>query len=208
MRAPGNEHLSKAEWRERILRARASLSHSEHAEEAAALAASVASVATSTVCAYLPFGTEPGTISMLDALVRAGSRVLLPVIPDVPGPLDWAVYTGVDELVPGRLRGVREPSGARLGIEALGAAEVTLVPALGVDRRGVRLGRGAGYYDRSLAFADPDASLLAVVRAAELVEHLPGQPHDVPMHGALTPAGLIRLPRCEAPDSVERDPDL
>ncbi|MDT8911307.1 5-formyltetrahydrofolate cyclo-ligase [Amycolatopsis sp. PS_44_ISF1] len=208
MRAPGNEHLSKAEWRTRVLRARASLSRSEHAEEAAALAASAVPVATPTVCAYLPFGTEPGTVSLLDALVKAGSRVLLPVVPDVPGPLDWAVYTGAGELVPGRLRGVREPAGPRLGVEAVTTAELTLVPALGVDRRGTRLGRGAGYYDRSLVFADPRSLLLAVVRASELVEQLPGQPHDVPMNGALTPAGVIRLPRCEAPDSVARDPDL
>ena len=70
-----------------------------------------------------------------------------------------------------------------------------LVPALGVDRRGMRLGRGAGYYDRSLLFAAPDAVLLAVVRDEELVECLPGQPHDVRMSGALTPArGVLELP--------------
>ena len=45
-----------------------------------------------------------------------------------------------------------------------------LVPALAVDRRGVRLGRGAGFYDRSLPLAAPAARLVAVVRDDELVD--------------------------------------
>ncbi|WP_326566346.1 5-formyltetrahydrofolate cyclo-ligase [Amycolatopsis rhabdoformis] len=192
MLAPGNEHLSKTEWRARVLQARAALSPSEHAAEAAALAEVAATVAASTVCAYVPFDTEPGTVSLLNALVKAGSRVLLPVIPDVVGPLDWAVYADESTLVPGRLRGILEPSGPRLGIDAVSRADVVLVPALAVDRRGVRLGRGAGHYDRSLGSAGAD--LLAVVRAEELVDSLPGEAHDVPMTGALTPAGLVRLP--------------
>jgi 5-formyltetrahydrofolate cyclo-ligase len=70
------------------------------------------------------------------------------------------------------------------------------VPALAVDRRGVRLGRGGGYYDRSLPLAAPGAALVAVVRDTELVPHLPSDPHDVPMTAALTPtAGLTPLPR-------------
>jgi 5-formyltetrahydrofolate cyclo-ligase len=70
-----------------------------------------------------------------------------------------------------------------------------LVPALAVDRRGVRLGRGAGHYDRSLVFASAGAARLAVVRDEELVERLPGEPHDVRMTGALTPGrGVVELP--------------
>ncbi len=69
-----------------------------------------------------------------------------------------------------------------------------LVPALAVDRGGVRLGRGAGFYDRTLPLADPDALLVAVVRDEEIVDHLPAEPHDVRMTHALTPAaGLIAL---------------
>jgi 5-formyltetrahydrofolate cyclo-ligase len=71
---------------------------------------------------------------------------------------------------------------------------VVLVPALAVDRRGVRLGRGGGFYDRSLSFCRPGARLVAVVRDSELVDELPGEPHDVPMTHALTPGGgLTRL---------------
>ncbi|SFQ18407.1 5-formyltetrahydrofolate cyclo-ligase [Amycolatopsis rubida] len=194
MHEPGNETPSKAEWRTRILRARAELPPEAHAREAAALAAAASSIHAETVCAYLPFGTEPGQISLVNALA---ARVLLPVIPDTPGPLDWAEYTGPDALVPGRLRGVLEPSGPRLGTAAVASAQVLLIPALAVDRHGTRLGRGAGYYDRTLTAA-PNTARVAVVRAEEVVDRLPAEPHDVPMTAVLTPSGLIQLPTAAA----------
>jgi 5-formyltetrahydrofolate cyclo-ligase len=195
MHALGNEHLSKAEWRNRLTRARAEQTAESHAQEASALVSVVSKVTATTVCAYLPFGTEPGTTALADALAAAGARVLLPVILPEPGPLDWAEYTGETDLRPGRLRGILEPTGKRLGVDAVGTAELVLVPALAVDRQGVRLGRGAGHYDRSLVFAAAGATLLAVVRDEELVDRLPGQPHDVRMSGALTPGrGVLELP--------------
>ncbi|WP_370968780.1 5-formyltetrahydrofolate cyclo-ligase [Amycolatopsis sp. cg9] len=195
MHALGNEHLSKAEWRDRLKRARADQTAESHAAEASALVNAVSKVTSGTVCAYLPFGTEPGTVALADALAAGGARVLLPVIQPEPGPLEWAEYTGEADLVPSRFRGIREPGGKRLGAEAVRAAELILVPALAVDRRGVRLGRGAGHYDRSLVFAEAGATLLAVVRDGELVDRLPGEPHDVRMTGALTPGrGVVGLP--------------
>ncbi len=69
---------------------------------------------------------------------------------------------------------------------------MVFVPALAVDRAGVRLGRGAGFYDRSLPLADPAARLVAVVRDDELVDEIPAEPHDVRMTHALTPRqGLV-----------------
>jgi 5-formyltetrahydrofolate cyclo-ligase len=81
-----------------------------------------------------------------------------------------------------------------LGVDAIASASVVLVPALAVDLAGVRLGRGAGFYDRSLSSVDPAALLVAVVRDDELVDLLPGADHDVPMTHALTPGlGLVAL---------------
>ncbi|MDN2502602.1 5-formyltetrahydrofolate cyclo-ligase, partial [Nocardia nova] len=72
--------------------------------------------------------------------------------------------------------------------------EVIVMPALAVDRLGVRLGRGAGYYDRTLPAARPDARLVAVVRDSELLDVLPEEPHDRRMGWALLPeAGLCTL---------------
>jgi len=188
---------TKAEWRTRVLRERRAVAPETKQAEAESLVAFVTSVTPApdvgfTVCAYVPVGTEPGSTAMLDALRDAGRRVLLPVT-GAPGPLEWAEFTGQDDLVPAGY-GLREPRGPVLPSTEVGAASVVLVPALAVDEQGVRLGRGAGFYDRTLGMARPDAMLVAVVRDSELVPRLPGDPHDVAMTHALTPGrGLVRL---------------
>lgn len=190
---------SKAQWRARFNANRAAVSAQQKVAEATALAEAVAGIHAGTVSCYVPFGSEPGSITLLDLLRDRGCRVLLPVIPDVRGPLDWAEYSGASSLAPGNFQPALEPNGPRLGPRAIGEAEVVLAPALGVDQQGVRLGKGAGYYDRSLVFAAPDAQLVAVIRDAELVERLPAEPHDVRMDAVLTPErGLLPLPRGDA----------
>ncbi len=140
-----------------------------------------------TVAAYVPVGTEPGSLSLLDALADRDVRVLVPIVDDgPPRPLDWVLYDGQDSLKTGRF-GLLEPSGPRLGVDALEAASVIMLPALAVDRRGVRLGRGAGYYDRTVG--NVDAELVAVVFDDELVDELPEEDTDVRVGWALTPEG-------------------
>lgn len=184
----------KARWRARMKAGRAAISAGQQVREAAALAEEVAGIPATTVCCYVPFGSEPGSIALLDVFRDRGIRVLLPVVPPTPGPLDWAEYTGTSALGKGNLLPVLEPSGPRLGPAAIGEADLVLVPALAVDRSGVRLGRGAGYYDRSLALASPEADLVAVIRDTELVDRLPAESHDIRMTAVLTPSnGLVRL---------------
>ncbi len=152
-----------------------------------------------TVCAYVPVSTEPGSVEMLDVLLRRRGRVLLPVArtaaDDTPLPLRWGEYPtdGLNGLVRGRW-GLLEPPEPWLPESALAEAALVLVPALAVDLRGVRLGRGRGFYDRSLPGRDPRAWLIAVVRDDELVSELPAEEHDVRMTHALTPRrGLSAL---------------
>ncbi|MFI6868301.1 5-formyltetrahydrofolate cyclo-ligase [Nocardia sp. NPDC050406] len=180
----------KQAWRAEMLRRRRAVPAEVRAAEAAELARAVTELgARGWVCAYVPVGGEPGSVDMLDALRAGGARVLLPVT-GPPGPLAWAEYLGPERLRRARY-GLLEPDGEPLD-GALGLAEVILVPALAVDRRGVRLGRGAGYYDRSLHEARAGARLVAVVRDDELVEALPEEPHDRRMGWALTPRRGLR----------------
>ncbi len=146
------------------------------------------------VAAYAPLSTEPGFPDLADAVVVLCGEVLLPIartsVDGIPQPLQWSVYrSGPLVAAP---HGLFEPPPPWLPPSALGSARTVLVPALAVDRHGVRLGRGAGFYDRSLSFRDPAARLIAVVRDEELLDELPAEPHDVAMTHALTPGhGLI-----------------
>ncbi|MGH3550293.1 MAG: 5-formyltetrahydrofolate cyclo-ligase [Pseudonocardiaceae bacterium] len=183
----------KSELRQRLVAARREVPAAVRDSEAAALAAAVLPGLPGTVCAYWPVGVEPGSPELLDGLVRHGCPVLLPVVSAL-GPLDWARYTGAGSLQAGPL-GLLEPAGPLLGCAAIATAVLVLVPALAVDRIGIRLGRGRGHYDRTLPLATPGTPLVAIVRDEEVLPSLPRQPHDIPVTAALTPArGVIPLP--------------
>jgi 5-formyltetrahydrofolate cyclo-ligase len=179
---------AKTALREFHLRRRRERSEAERDEAAAAIAATLVGHldGTGTVAAYVPLPLEPGAGRLPGALTDLDMRVLLPVVPDQGRQLDWAVAGG--PLAQGRY-GLLQPDGPRLGPEALGEADVVVVPALALDRHGVRLGRGGGYYDRALPSARPDTVLVAVVFDDELVDQLPAELHDRRIGAVVTPSG-------------------
>lgn len=202
----GTAEVAKTQLRRRLSAARGAVPAAVREAEAAALATTSLDQcfdrspagSPTTVCAYWPVGSEPGSPELLDRLRRRGCQVLLPVVGargGPRGPLDWAEYTGPGSLRAGPL-GLREPEGPLLGHAAITRAGLVLVPALAVDHRGVRLGRGGGYYDRTLPLATPGTTLIAVVRDDEVLPWLPAEPHDVLVTAVLTPGGgLLSLPR-------------
>lgn len=141
-----------------------------------------------TVAAYVATRREPGGTAMLDVLADQGIRVLLPIVPEgEPQRLQWGEYRGERHLEEGRWN-LLEPQGIRLDPDTLVQAKLILVPAVAVDRRGVRLGRGAGYYDRTLAHMP--GQIVAVVHDSEVVDHeLPEGEYDVRVQWILTPSG-------------------
>ncbi|MFF4726553.1 5-formyltetrahydrofolate cyclo-ligase [Streptomyces mirabilis] len=151
-----------------------------------------------TVAAYVSVGSEPGTLALLDALHARGVRVLLPVLL-ADNDLDWGAYAGegsLERVQHGGRMALLEPAGERLGREAVQDADAVLLPGLAVDRRGMRLGRGGGSYDRVLARlerAGVDPALVVLLYDAEVVEHVPAEPHDRPVHAVVTPSGVRRF---------------
>lgn len=133
------------------------------------------------VAAYEPLRTEPGSTQILTALHERGVRVLVPLIqPDRD--LDWVTWTP-------------DGIGSALGVTAIGAAGLVLVPALAVALDGTRLGRGGGSYDRALGRCSAGALTAALLFEDEVLPALPRDPWDRPVDFALTPQGWQRVGR-------------
>ncbi|MGW2511228.1 5-formyltetrahydrofolate cyclo-ligase [Streptomyces scopuliridis] len=193
-----NDMTGKAALRRELLAVRALLSSEDARETAAVLARRALDLpelaGARTVAAYVSVGREPGTRALLDALRARGVRVLLPVLL-ADNDLDWAEYEGADRLVPAE-RGLLEPDGTRLGVDAVLEAEVVLLPGLAVDGRGMRLGRGGGSYDRvlgRLARAGAEPALTVLLYENEVVARVPEEPHDHPVRAVVTPGGVRRF---------------
>jgi 5-formyltetrahydrofolate cyclo-ligase len=189
----GATAAAKTEIRVAVLAARRSLPAEVRQQDAvrvqAGLLSLVRAARPAVIASYVPMPTEPGGADLPEVLAGHG-RLLLPVLLTDLG-LDWAYFDG-----PGSLSGapLREPSGPRLGPAAVGEADLVVVPAVAVDRSGVRLGRGGGSYDRALARIRPGALVVALLYDGELVEELPAEPHDARVAAVVMPtAGLVRL---------------
>src|SRR5665811_2223666 len=155
--------IGKSELRALALVRRRALSDREREDAADALAAHVAALpvaaAAKRIACYVSMTYEPGTRPILAALLTRGIDVIVPIaLPSKQ--LDWVAYSAGAERVQNAM-GICEPEGERLGSGAIAAVDLVIVPALAVDHRGYRLGRGAGYYDRALAQTTaPIAALL------------------------------------------------
>ena len=189
----------KAELRARLRAARDSRDEQARAAAADAIGAAVLDLpevrAAATVTAYVSRASEPGTEPLLRGLTGRGVRVLLPVL--VEGlEMDWAEYTGTDELVPCALPGnssLLEPAGVRLGLDGIAAADVVLAPGLAVGADGTRMGFGGGCYDRALARIDAGTPVVVLLYDDELLDEVPAEPHDRRVTAAATPTRVVRF---------------
>jgi 5-formyltetrahydrofolate cyclo-ligase len=195
--ASGGMAAEKAALRRRLMADRARLSPDQRAAAGRALRDAVLDLPQAqmagTIAAYYSLASEPDTHGLVYALWKRGGYVLLPVLrPDAD--LDWASYEGPDSLRPGP-RGLAEPGEPPRGLDTIARADLVLVPALAVDRRGIRLGRGGGSYDRALARVGPGIPTIALIYDGELLDDVPAGDHDQRVRMAARPsAGIITLP--------------
>lgn len=163
--------------------------------------------ASSSMACYLSAGTEPGTAGLVDALVAAGHRVLVPKLVPQSGPSrrhgpDWAWYRGRDDLGTGPF-GIPEPPGPGLGADALAQAAIVVAAAIRAGSDGSRIGTGGGWYDRALVHARPGTPVLVLLNDDE-IEVVPQEPHDRPVDWIVTPTRTIRCrPRSGPPQPAE-----
>nr|WP_201471458.1 5-formyltetrahydrofolate cyclo-ligase [Microbacterium hydrocarbonoxydans] len=151
----------------------------------------VDSLGARSISCFLSTTTEPGTRTFVREAVRRGIRVLLPIT-RADGLLDWAVATDDDEIAEG-LFGLPEPTGELLGPIAVNDVDLMIIPAAAVDRGGMRMGWGRGYFDKTIGSMQKCPPVYAVIYDSEVLDLLPREVHDQPVTGVVTPTQTLLL---------------
>lgn len=140
------------------------------------------------VAAFLPIRGEPDTLPLITVLNRVGLVTVLPVAGSPKDPLVFRRWRPGEALEDGRW-GLRHPPAAAPAI----APDTLFVPVAAFDRRGTRIGYGAGYYDRSLAALRrrKPVRAIGVAFACQEVLFIPAEPHDAPLDLVMTERDVI-----------------
>jgi len=135
------------------------------------------------VAGFWPLDGEIDIRPLLTALNAAGHEVVLPETPKRGLPLTFRVWRPGDKMV-------RERFGTMRPIGEERRPDFLLVPLLAFDRRGGRIGYGAGYYDRTLSGLSPRFAL-GCGFAAQEVSEVPTGPFDIRLNAVATEREII-----------------
>jgi 5-formyltetrahydrofolate cyclo-ligase len=136
-----------------------------------------------SVACYISFGNEPSTNLFLKHC-QLDDRIEL-FVPRVAGEqLEWVEFSAEQIKHP---LGMNEPTGEA---KELSEIDLLVLPALAIDRKGHRLGRGRGYFDRATHQLSAKTTI-ALVHDNELLESVPTEPHDANVDGVCTCGELI-----------------
>ena len=147
------------------------------------------------VAAFWPFDGEPDLRPALDSLVEKGVIVALPVIEPALGgtAMNFHQWFSAEQMALNRY-GIPEPDGTpQIKLDDI---QLLLMPLVAWNECGVRLGMGAGYYDRALQPRSHQESPLRAGVAYQLQKapELPADPWDIPLHGVLSESGWFECP--------------
>jgi 5,10-methenyltetrahydrofolate synthetase len=132
---------------------------------------------------YWPFRREPDCLPYMRDVLRAGGRVALPVVVGRGQPLEFRLWNERTKMAAG-VWGILHPAeGPPVVPTAL------IVPLLGFDDAGYRLGYGAGYYDMTLASHSPRPFTVGVGFESSCLPTIYPQPHDMPLDVIVTESG-------------------
>jgi 5-formyltetrahydrofolate cyclo-ligase len=189
-----NAGEEKRRARREYWRRLAELGRGEVAEKSALITARALALpqlaAAGTVGAYASIGNEVATGDLLAALLSAGKNLVLPVVKG-DGFMEFRAVTDLGRLTPG-VFGIPEPREGELCPPE--KIDLLFIPGLAFDRRGGRLGRGKGYYDRYLAHAAarrPDQIKVGLAFSRQLMAAVPRDDWDLLMDLLVTEEEVI-----------------
>jgi 5-formyltetrahydrofolate cyclo-ligase len=141
-----------------------------------------------TVMVFTSKEKEVNTKPLILALFEAGNPVVVPIIVKEDVSLRLSYLRDFSALVPSTF-GVPEPIGSEIPADARDV-DTIILPMLGFDRTGGRIGYGAGYYDRFLS-KNPDLVKIGVAFACQEFPGLPVDENDIRMDYIITEEGIV-----------------
>lgn len=148
-----------------------------------------------TIAAYLAFDGEPSLTRLFNDTRNADKRFVVPVIQSRE--MKFAPLR-TDRGIRRNSFGIAEPRHRER--EHRGKLDVVLVPLVGFDADGNRLGMGGGYYDRHFSYLRSRSAflrprLIGVAYELQRVSEIPKDPWDVPLWGIVTEQSFRRIQR-------------
>lgn len=139
------------------------------------------------IALYASVHQEVGTELLFSAALAGGKEVLFPLV--CGNNLQFKKVTALEQLAAGSF-GILEP--CCLGSDhALETADLIVVPGVGFDLQGHRIGFGKGYYDRCLSQLTNHGTLVGLCHDFQLLDQLPAEGHDIRMQYVVTDKQLI-----------------
>ena len=143
------------------------------------------------VMIFLPLRYEIDARPLALRAWQEGKTVTVPLVGHTQKHMIPVVVRSLEEPMDADQYGVQSPRGSEpFPIDML---ELAVVPALGFDREGHRIGRGGGFYDRFLAQPEFQAVACGLAIEEQVVDHIPTAPHDVPLDMLATDSRLLRF---------------
>lgn len=139
------------------------------------------------IASYHSFSGEIDTVEINKALRLAGHHMALPVIhPEEKGLMDFYSYEKPEDLILNRFK-IPEPVVSAKNLVQPHNLEVVIVPLVGFNEKGERLGMGGGYYDRMLKKISCECLTLGLAYDFQLIPEIKSQPWDMPLDEVITP---------------------
>lgn len=135
------------------------------------------------IAVYHSIRSELCPLALVSALRDNGASIVYPRVLTSSRVLEFCEVTSASDLAPGAL-GILEPL-PHLESLPLSSIDAFLIPALGFDPHGQRLGWGQGHYDHTLAQC-PNALRVGICFQEQIVASLPCEPTDAPMDIVIT----------------------
>jgi 5-formyltetrahydrofolate cyclo-ligase len=142
------------------------------------------------VSGFMPMKSEINPLPLMRALADTGAALALPAVAGKGKPLVMRAYVFGEPLASG-VWGIREPRPDARQVDP----DILLVPLLAFDRRGHRIGYGAGYYDMTIAALRARKTIVAVgiAFAVQEIAEVPASPRDARLDLVLTEHEIIDL---------------